>query len=532
MKKLILSALFVLLYQSISANTATRTWSCQTREQVKTKSTYLHNLPFDTDIKQVNIYIHIIRDSDGEGGLSTSDVNRTLEILIEDFKKANIQLQEIGREDINNSLYKYSNPTEEHFDVLVTTNRHTNAIDLYLLPESNPVCSAVGIPSTALVFGGYKKNTSIISHELGHCLGLYHTHAGNGCGDYSSCTEDIDGQNSSICGDGIDDTPADPCLMGNVDKKCRYTGEGEYDPLTENIMSYTCEECMNSFSQGQMERMHDNLTNIPLLQALRTKIKGPARVAYNSEISLYIENMPEGSTLSWENYGVVQRLSPQGSNPGRFVLTGHTANPEQLNISATILQKGQTFALKKTLYTEEKQITFDFHAKGREQHIDNGEINHDYYCEALGEACTKYYDRYQWTITSPSNLETYGGNDPDFHFIPTEKGIYTVTLEYKYGNGKVSTGHKHFEVSFSPSILIQPNPAHSQVCITLSCFSKEKTYQPNFTYKIVDQRSHLKQQGVIIDNKADIKVSDLEKGVYFVFVRTESNIFTEKLIIS
>ena len=60
----------------------------------------------------------------------------------------------------------------------------------------------------------------IISHEMGHVLFLWHTHHGTypEGGDPNQCMELVDGSNSTICGDYISDTPADPnikwcCLL-------------------------------------------------------------------------------------------------------------------------------------------------------------------------------------------------------------------------------------------------------------------------------------------------------------------------------
>jgi len=76
-----------------------------------------------------------------------------------------------------------------------------------------------------------------LTHEVGHWLYLAHTFE-NGCSEY---------------GDGVDDTPAvrdanfgcvegtDSCPGGGID-------------LIENFMDYTDDECMESFTAGQLER--------------------------------------------------------------------------------------------------------------------------------------------------------------------------------------------------------------------------------------------------------------------------------------
>lgn len=81
-------------------------------------------------------------------------------------------------------------------------------------------------------------------HELGHCLNLLHTHS------TSNGIEYINGSNCSTAGDLVCDTPADPELNStNVDSSCNYFGGGGYNPLTNNIMSYSPFGCREHFTE-------------------------------------------------------------------------------------------------------------------------------------------------------------------------------------------------------------------------------------------------------------------------------------------
>jgi len=90
------------------------------------------------------------------------------------------------------------------------------------------------------------------THELGHWLGLYHTF-NNGCGT-DTCTD----------GDYVCDTPpvALPnrnCVIGA--NSCNNDLPDVPDQI-ENYMDYTSDNCQNSFTEGQSDRIHSTLDNI------------------------------------------------------------------------------------------------------------------------------------------------------------------------------------------------------------------------------------------------------------------------------
>ncbi|GAB4371771.1 MAG: hypothetical protein Kow0042_14700 [Calditrichia bacterium] len=228
----------------------------------------------------VRIFIHVIRRSDGSGGLDSSEVSNALDVLRADFLSRNIYFTEIGRDTIDNN--NYFDFTGRYFSYLIQENPHNDAIDIYLLPPHIFYGRASGIPGIALVLGGGYAGTSVLSHEMGHCLGLWHTHSGRGCNDFANCPEAIDGSNCATCGDLVCDTPADPCLNGNVNAQCQYIGPPPFTPNVENIISYTPPECMTHFTPGQFDRVFTMIENSPLLQNV---IEQPILVTVDQRLS-------------------------------------------------------------------------------------------------------------------------------------------------------------------------------------------------------------------------------------------------------
>ncbi|MDR3328431.1 MAG: hypothetical protein LBT04_10075 [Prevotellaceae bacterium] len=165
----------------------------------------------------LRIFIHIVRNVNG---ITNIDVNNALttipDYLNSSYSSADIQFQLVGFDYIDSEYYN-SIDTREKQDALLSTNFHNNAIDIYVVGTNTNTGGAAGraasIPATALfLHGGYYYQSSL-PHEMGHCLGLWHTHHGTvneGGSDTHQCKELVDGSNGATCGDYISDTPADP----------------------------------------------------------------------------------------------------------------------------------------------------------------------------------------------------------------------------------------------------------------------------------------------------------------------------------
>ena len=258
----IIAILFIVI---ITFNLKAQNWTCDTEEPAEDYLSQMGVTSYSNSFVQrnVNIFVHVIRRSNGTGGLTNSQIYNTLNVLSSDYSNANICFNEIGRNYIHDDFY--FNFSSGNFASLINVFPQWNAINIYLLPVGITFGRASGIPAKAFVLGGNYVNTSVISHEMGHCLGLYHTHSRGGCNDTLNCTEAINGSNCADCGDSVCDTPADPCLLGNVAANCTYTGSF-FNPLTNNIQSYTPPNCMTQFTNGQIARIHTMINTSPILQ--------------------------------------------------------------------------------------------------------------------------------------------------------------------------------------------------------------------------------------------------------------------------
>lgn len=261
--------------------------SAQTRSFMRAQRPQLRSFDraMPRGIRDFPVVAHIVRRSNGLGGLSQQQLESAINKVNQHFVGANVRfiIDEINY--INSDYhYDFNSSNESSFcgkyarrDVInvyffnsVTKSSGSSVCGYAYLANS---FSSSSSPNRIVMDNGCTLNGSTLAHEFGHFFSLYHTHSDD---------ELVNGSNCRSTGDEICDTPADPGLSGKVNSDCRYFGtrrdrNGQaYNPDTKNLMSYALKTCRQHFSPQQLARINYAALNFRKYLKFPQKPKPPS----------------------------------------------------------------------------------------------------------------------------------------------------------------------------------------------------------------------------------------------------------------
>lgn len=205
--------------------------------------------------------------------------------------------------------------------------RDTNAINVHLVGSADNAGLAQN-PGECLYINTGAASSSTLAHEIGHNLGLDHTHHGRwpcdsdnedcadcwqepvsrSMGQPAYCTNFNNKKKCEVNGDKLCDTAGEPRLSTSlVNGNCQYDFQNgdptdnwgaTWTPNTRNIMSYSRRVCRTQFTYGQIGVMLDNL---PSFASTSTNyaITGPINVCPDQAVTYSAPDFGPGITYHW-----------------------------------------------------------------------------------------------------------------------------------------------------------------------------------------------------------------------------------------
>jgi subtilisin-like proprotein convertase family protein len=222
-----------------------------------------------TPIRTLRVHFNVFCNSDGTSCAATqSAVDAQVVQLNSDFAPSKVQFC-YTTEFINNTTYRQFADSEESAMKNTYADSPATQLNVYVVNiqagylgvgtfpwDSDALGNLGGLIIDDNWFGAGQKT---LTHEVGHCVGLWHTHHGvsevTAC---SVCYERADGLNGDTTGDFAGDTAPTPtnfnCAPPGGTDSCSGVSWGATDP--QNYMGYAPDSCYTEFSPHQFGRMH------------------------------------------------------------------------------------------------------------------------------------------------------------------------------------------------------------------------------------------------------------------------------------
>ena len=423
---------------------------------------------------------------------------------------------------------------------------------------------AANIPGTALVIGGNTFDTNlasshVLSHEMGHCLGLFHTfHGTDLIHEPIGCAELVDGSNGSTCGDFVQDTPADPvrifdcgnqstCLWNCSSSYTDAHGD-HYNPNTHLYMSYTFPNCMNQHTPGQVARMFSTIANSPLLQNVVYTISGSTTLCTSATYT--IDNYPTGANVTWSCSSNLT-LSSTTSNTATFTANWNGTGWVQATINGMLLPKKDVWVGSALYPVIESTKDFTWRQDGlsevKEFHFLLGQdmYMNDANIQTYGGGFSHLF-QWEWENGNPDggvNIYSYG--DGQILFEPYVVGTYRVRTRVTDPCGIISDWSSPVFVVVEDentySMELSPNPASGAVTVSITSATVKKgstlaaTSASNavssYLVKVLDSYGKVYYSTTKKDKKFSFTVSSLPTGVYTVSVSDGNKVYQKKLFV-
>ena len=241
----------------------------------------------------VKVFVRIFRDNSGANAATTRDsvINRISQMNAQ-YSSDNVCFLLMGIDEINDSYANFQMDDDDSLDIQYKPYLRNNyaldgVVTIFVHDDfvnSGSSGNAYDIPNYFMSIAGWAANAdfvnSIYGHEMGHCLGLYHTFQARRNSSGTTIRENVTRSSGNLCyncddeGDLCCDTPADhPDADDNVSNTTCVYNDNLQDacnvslaPSTRNIMSYMPWECISvtgtAVTSNQATRTHATINDV------------------------------------------------------------------------------------------------------------------------------------------------------------------------------------------------------------------------------------------------------------------------------
>lgn len=483
------------------------------------------NVPYNIPVK-----IWVYRNDDGSNSalsLPITNAERIFDDVNQHFSNNNTGIQFYLNcvEVVNSTQFNFVEKSEEKN--IVTQHYKGKMMNWHFVHTINYAGGYAYLPWTDRAFqlvvefkGNYNNtagNDETVAHEIGHSLGLQHTHDNaRGKGDYNGDAEDCyqeavsrskkqaincsgtyKKQKCSINGDALCDTDAAPNTKLNNSiilnsSNCNYAGGGSdnwgiaWTPPTTNYMSYLeRKSCRSNFTANQIGVMHGNIVKY---------MKQDGKNWYNLNTLGLSGTVNSGEN---KNYVLPTAITVASGNETYTVKTGATVN----------LHAGEKIVLDKGFKTENNAIF-----KAKVAPINNCDIVYNGFGRYTSPKT--YKEELTRTITNNKEKQLNKIIDDALDRVKT-----FVSENNVLGTDELLNKHK-----------VYPNPFNNTV--TFSFYVAQPTNATISIYSVLGNTAFKTTKTVLKTGYYTTaeNLSYLPKGVYTYKISTNTNDYIGKLV--
>lgn len=433
--------------------------------------------------------------------------------------------------------------------------------------------------------GGQRADANIVgtfAHELGHVLGLLHTHhpgripsnlfnadnatISNGCYQesvsrakknywYEGCVSTDGKKKCSVNGDFLCDTAADPNQGdGRTNANCIYQhpagGDFRIDnwnalwqPPNNNIMALLPGDCRTEFSRHQIGIMWMEMPGLQsFIGSLSPSVSGGSPLCTSSR-NYTINNIPAGYDVVWSVEPA--NLVAQSTGTGRTATlrAASSGSKGYVNINFDLIDNDCA------IMSVVKRVWVGSPNTSNAQINGGGTLNW-YATYGFSVSGDLFANRFEWVIPSGWQISAFG-NKRSASITPTTTGQHNIYVRaynncgFSYlqsiqvcvkGNGYScgGSGGGGDPGGPHPYIVINPNPVQDNLEITFNNVEEIEEYfgATNKTYQveIVDLNGESCIHGSLNKNGLRINVKHLDPGLYIVNVSDKDHNYQYRLL--